>query len=79
MSRPLSIRDPEQTARLWIHEVSRVFNDRLINDEDRGFFKEIIEESLKLKWRFNWTFPDVIFSNLLKLENMGKLCYRFQT
>lgn len=63
------MRDPEQCAKLWIHEVCRIFNDRLIDESDRAFFKEIIEESLKLKWRFNWTFPDVIFSNLLKLEN----------
>lgn len=73
MSRPISVIDPERCAKLWIHEVSRVFNDRLIDEEDREFFKEIIEESLKLKWRFNWTFPDVIFSNLLRLENEEQL------
>ena len=27
-----------QIIRLWIHETSRVFHDRLINDEDRLWF-----------------------------------------
>ena len=64
-----SVSNPESWARLWIHEVWRVFSDRLIDEEGRTFFKKIIDESLKLKWRFNWAYQEVIFSNLLKLES----------
>lgn len=34
---------------LWIHEVTRVFHDRLINDEDREWFMEaMVKEALTL-------------------------------
>lgn len=29
--------------------------------------REIIEEALKLRWRFNWAYQDIQFSNLLRL------------
>ena len=32
--------------RLWIHESSRVFHDRLINDIDREWFRNLIRELL---------------------------------
>lgn len=37
-----SIRDETTITKLWIHEVQRVFHDRLINDEDREWFYEFI-------------------------------------
>lgn len=73
MCKPICVPDPESCARLWIHEISRVFKDRLIDEEERLFFKEIIEDILKLKWRFAWECPEVIFSNLLKLESDEQL------
>ena len=33
-------------GRLWVHEVTRVFGDRLINDEDKAWFKGTMEDSL---------------------------------
>lgn len=56
-----------------MHEVSRVFYDRLVDEEGREFFKEIIEDAMKIKWRNDISFSNVIFSNLLKLENEEKL------
>lgn len=56
-----------------MHEVSRVFYDRLVDEEGREFFKELIEDSMKLKWRNDIKFSNVIFSNLLKLEDQDKL------
>jgi dynein heavy chain len=73
MCKPISIDNEASCARLWMHEVSRVFYDRLINEEDREFFKELIEDAMKLKWRNDVRFTNVIFSNLLKLENDDKL------
>ena len=31
-------------ARIWVHEMTRVFGDRLINDEDRGWLKNLLEK-----------------------------------
>lgn len=51
MTRPKSISDPEKFTSLWIHEASRVFHDRLINEFDRQFFKENIMLILETKFR----------------------------
>lgn len=56
-----------------MHEVSRVFYDRLVDEEGREFFREIIEEAMKLKWRNDIVFSNIIFSNLLKLESDERL------
>ena len=39
-----SVRDDDTITKLWIHEVSRVFHDRLINDNDRDwFYNKVLE------------------------------------
>lgn len=38
------VRDAETVTKLWIHEVSRIFHDRLINEEDRSWFKDLVVE-----------------------------------
>ena len=38
------IRDNKQIFRLFCHEAMRVFHDRLINKEDKGFFYTILAE-----------------------------------
>jgi dynein heavy chain len=41
-------------ARLWVHENRRVFQDRMINEEDTAWFdnllKKQVEEKMKLPW-----------------------------
>ena len=44
MIRPRKCSAPETFARLWIHETSRVFGDRLINSEDQLWFEKNIAE-----------------------------------
>jgi dynein heavy chain len=51
MTRPKSISDPDKFISLWIHEASRVFHDRLINDQDRHFFKDNVMLILESKFR----------------------------
>lgn len=41
---PGVIRDRPQIFRLFVHETQRVFHDRLINNEDKMFFHQIMSE-----------------------------------
>lgn len=47
--------------RLWYHESSRVFADRLINDEDRTKFADILETQMSERFRLSYLqlFPAV--------------------
>lgn len=46
MTLPGVIHDETTCVRLWVHEISRVFHDRLINDEDKNWFYELMMELL---------------------------------
>ena len=41
---PGVIRDKDQIFRLFTHESQRVFHDRLINQEDKTYFNNMISE-----------------------------------
>ena len=49
MSEKEKVNNPEALTRLWIHEVLRVFGDRLINDDDKIF---LIQNIRKVYTRF---------------------------
>jgi len=51
MTKTVSIPSADVFTRLWIHECSRVFYDRLINEEDRDFFKEEVLDLIKAKFK----------------------------
>jgi len=75
MCKPSIIREPEQITKLWIHESSRVFQDRLINNEDREWFGKLLEELVNRNFRYKWTYEEmfqrnkVYFSDLLKIDS----------
>jgi dynein heavy chain len=74
MAKPSSVSNVETFGRLWLHECSRVFHDRLINISDRAVFKDISHELLKARFKCNTDKEDIfeknpiIFGNLLRLE-----------
>lgn len=41
----MDFQDVEKFIRLWIHEVYRVFYDRLIDHEDRQVFFNMVKET----------------------------------
>eukprot|EP00794_Sanderia_malayensis_P008808 gene8808-9750_t len=44
---PSCLQDGDKLIRLWIHEVYRVFYDRLIDDHDRNFFFNTVKDTIK--------------------------------
>jgi len=51
MTRPISIQTDEVFARLWANECMRVFYDRLINDADRQWFKDLTMDLLSKNFK----------------------------
>ena len=49
-----NIKDKEVFIRLWSHECMRVFYDRLIDDTDRTWFKDLIANTVKDKFNSDW-------------------------
>jgi hypothetical protein len=42
------LEDPKKMTRLWAHEVLRVFHDRLVSDEDRSWFQNLLKVGLRV-------------------------------
>ena len=74
MTRPVSIQQPETFSKLWAHEISRVFCDRLINQEDTDWFIEQVMDNLNRNFKSSLELDDlfgenkVIFADILKLD-----------
>lgn len=69
MVEPKNVPDKSALLRLWCHECSRVFRDRLIDDADRGWYDDKIVEVLENEFEVAWTpekFVDVIFGDFLQ-------------
>ncbi|CAO2638238.1 Dynein axonemal heavy chain 1 [Lemmus lemmus] len=47
MAEPAKVEDKVQLLRLWYHENCRVFRDRLVNEEDRKWFDELLETQME--------------------------------
>lgn len=61
-----------------MHEVSRVFHDRLINDEDRDWFYEMIIELIGRYFKGGWDKSElfienrILFSDILRLDSPNR-------
>lgn len=63
------VQTQDQTVRLWLHEVLRVFSDRLVTEEDRLNFLQIARNSIGRTWQLNF---DKVFEHLDKEINGKK-------
>ena len=76
MCEPYKIADGDQYAKLWLHECSRVFADRLCTPEDIEAFQAIACDLLAVKFKVKWSKPEeafapgeeVVFSKILTLD-----------
>lgn len=77
MVKPVSIGTDELFIKLWANETMRVFYDRLINDEDREWYKTLIMELLTRNFKFSPEPDDMFvhnrFGDLLKLDSPVQL------
>jgi len=53
----------DDAIRIWIHESTRQFSDRLINDEDKGWFKDQV--SVLLKDNMDKNYDEVVTRHLM--------------
>ncbi|EGR31243.1 hypothetical protein IMG5_115030 [Ichthyophthirius multifiliis] len=62
LAKPQIISSVDNLVKLWIHEASRVFYDRLINEEDRGWFMDTIQKQLFINFKVDWKKEQIFFS-----------------
>ncbi|KAL3266448.1 hypothetical protein HHI36_010620 [Cryptolaemus montrouzieri] len=53
MFEPEQVQDITEIVRLWYHECLRVFQDRLVNDEDRDWFNNLLYTTIREKFVLN--------------------------
>ena len=42
----ISVQTLEGLLKLWTHECSRIFEDRLVNNEDRDWFQQLLKKTM---------------------------------
>lgn len=79
MTKPVSVQTPESAMRLWVNEVSRIFHDWLINDEDKNWFMDLVTDlvnngfRIKVEWKELFVTNRPKWGDLLKLDAPVKL------
>ena len=51
--------------KLWIHESCRVFHDRLVSNDDKLWFTELMVDLMKTAFRMEWNHADLFESKPL--------------
>lgn len=68
---PLAIRDEASMIKLWGHECLRVFQDRLINNQDRDYFQSLLRDIIQTYFRRDWddivTVSPLLFGNFIPI------------
>ncbi|CAG9464970.1 unnamed protein product [Pedinophyceae sp. YPF-701] len=72
--RPAQCPTPDVMSRLWAHENMRVFHDRLTDNQDKLWFKELLYDSMRSKFAIDATFEDlfddkrpILFGDFLRM------------
>lgn len=73
MVKPVSCGSDELFSKLWVNECFRVFYDRLINEDDRKWFKNIILELLGKNFKMAADANDIFVENKIRFGDLLKL------
>eukprot|EP00826_Nyctotherus_ovalis_P027355 TRINITY_DN21381_c0_g2_i1.p2 TRINITY_DN21381_c0_g2~~TRINITY_DN21381_c0_g2_i1.p2 ORF type:complete len:107 (+),score=29.88 TRINITY_DN21381_c0_g2_i1:194-514(+) len=74
MTRPQSVPNGEVLTRLWVHEMCRVFYDRLSSAEDKEWVGRLVTQYAGKHLKASWEYEDVFerkkiyWGDTLKLE-----------
>ena len=60
---PATAKRKDMFIRLWVHEASLCFHDRLINDEDRAWFCDAVAEALQKTFKVHMKKEDIFGAN----------------
>lgn len=69
-----SLDEESKINRLWIHETTRVFQDRMVGREDKEWFQNLIIEESDLKFKHKIDLEEftgkkrILFSNIMNLD-----------
>lgn len=63
LSVPEAIEDLLAMKRLWVHEILRTYNDRLVDEEDRNWLVSLLHEVLRDEFDVDM---DKVFDRLLE-------------
>ena len=68
---PNSVTDSDGFIRLFIHEVSRVFHDRLADDDDRKWWWATLMETVTKQFDVTWSsaYDSLLFGDFMRAEN----------
>lgn len=73
--KPQACNTLEGFCKLWVHEVARIFQDRLCTEDDRVWFKELIYKKCESNLTITLNIEETVtFSDVLKLD-LGLIQY----
>ena len=55
MARPIHMQNQESVVKMWIHETSKVFYDRLINQQDKDWLSDILLKMIPQYFKLTYT------------------------
>ena len=73
MTKNVSVANPDVASKLWVNEVSRVFMDRLIDDEDREWFINEIMELMSRNFKSQLEKDDLFGTTKVKFGDIFKI------
>lgn len=73
MISPANCKEKDTMQRLWVHESMRVFHDRLIDNEDKTYFKTMLVELISQKFGQAASYDDLFVDRYARPRSAREL------